>query len=815
MNDIFADVSDVFVIVYLDDILIFSDDMKSHKKHVRLVLQRLRDNNLFAKLKKCTFHTDTIDYLGFVISPKGIHMDPAKTRVIHEWPPPRTMREVQSFLGFANFYRRFIENYSKVAYPLTILTRKDKPFQWTDKAQSAFDNLKTAFTTAPVLAHYNPEFPCVVETDASDYSLGGILSQFNPETSELHPIAFHSRTLNPPERNYPIYEKELLAIVDSLKHWRQYLEGSPEQILILTDHQGLEYFETKRVLTRRQVRWSEILSQYYFRIEYREGRLSVKPDALTRRRDVYPSSDTSFSDANPQNTIRLFNPGQLLANVILDSALISSQISEGLLSDDTACQRIAAIRLDMDPDDDETPAYTLSDSGLLLYNGLIYVPDYKDLRLLITRIHHDHELAGHPGVAKTISAIKRRYWWPGLAPFIKNYIASCSDCKQAKMACHKPYGAYRFLPIPDRPWNSISMDFIEGLPESDGFNAILVAVDRLTKYAHFIPTYKDIDTPTLAILFLREIFSKHGLPADIVSDRGRHFTSRFWKSLCDLLKVQSNLSTAYHPETDGQTERVNQSLEQYLRIYINYQQDNWSNLLPVAEFAYNNATHSATGVSPFFATLGYHPRLETTMEAVPSQEAHQMAEDLNDLHEHLRDKIRTTITQYSASTEHRRAPIPPLEPGDYCWLDTRNIKTKRPMKKLDHKRFGPIKILEKISTHARRLDLPKQLRSLHPVFHVSLLEPHTPNSIPNRIQSPPPPVKIDGDIEFEVAEIVDSKIDRRRKDDGGVVYRVRWKGLHGHEHEYTTEPAANLTNARELLDEFHTLYPNKPRPPHN
>ena len=242
MNDIFADVADLFVIVYLDDILIFSDDMKSHKKHVRLVLQRLKDNNLFAKLSKCTFHTDTIDYLGFIVSPRGLHMDPAKTRVIEEWPPPKNLRETQSFLGFTNFYRRFILNFSEIANPLVALTRKDRPFAWNAKAQEAFESLKAAFTSAPVLAHYNPAHACILETDASNYALGGILSQIDPDTGEDHPIAFHSRSLIPAERNYEIYDKELLAIVDSMAHWRQYLEGSPHDIQVLTDHKGLEYF---------------------------------------------------------------------------------------------------------------------------------------------------------------------------------------------------------------------------------------------------------------------------------------------------------------------------------------------------------------------------------------------------------------------------------------------------------------------------------------------------------------------------------------------------------------------------------------------
>ena len=226
MNDIFSDMVDFFVVVYLDDILIYSRDMAEHQKHVRLVLQRLRENNLHANLSKTTFHTDTVEYLGFIVSPSGISMDEAKTKVVRAWPEPHNVKAVQSFLGFANFYRRFIDNYSKIVTPLTRLTRKNEPFAWTAETQLAFDTLKNAFCSAPVLAHYDPSLPCVLETDSSDYALGAVLSQIHPPDNTIHPIAFHSRTLSPAKRNYEIYDKELNAIQDSFKHWRHYLEGA-------------------------------------------------------------------------------------------------------------------------------------------------------------------------------------------------------------------------------------------------------------------------------------------------------------------------------------------------------------------------------------------------------------------------------------------------------------------------------------------------------------------------------------------------------------------------------------------------------------
>lgn len=339
---------------------------------------------------------------------------------------------------------------------------------------------------------------------------------------------------------------------------------------------------------------------------------------------------------------------------------------------------------------------------------------------------------------------------------------------------------------------------------------ILVVVCRLTKMALFIPTYKTATSIDLAKLFLRHVFSKHGVPQDIISDRGRHFVSNFWSSLCDHLRIKSNLSTAYHPETDGQTERVNQILEQYLRFYVNYEQDDWVSLLPLAEFAYNNTSHSATGVSPFFANKGYNPRFDVSVGHVSSFAAESMATTLSELHVHLREQIGVAIKQYTQATESRRLPIPPFAPGELVWLDARNIKTLRPSKKLDHRRLGPFKILSEVSSHARKLELPLPLKRIHPVFHVSLLEPDHPNPFPLRLEPPPAPVLLGDSLEYEVQQVVDSK--RAKRAGAKLHYYVQWKGYEGTGQEYSWEPVENLDNASELIQEFHQAYPDKPGP---
>jgi len=347
------------------------------------------------------------------------------------------------------------------------------------------------------------------------------------------------------------------------------------------------------------------------------------------------------------------------------------------------------------------------------------------------------------------------------------------------------------------------MDHIVALPESNGSDAILVVVCRLTKQAIFIACNTTDTSATLAKHFIRHVFSKHGIPADIISDRGSTFVSVFWQSLCENLGIKSNLSTAYHPETDGQTERTNQTLEQYLRLFVNYDQNDWEEMLPLAEFVYNNSPNRATGVSPFFANKGYNPRLSISLDKVPNHAAHLVAEDLNKLHEHLKDQIRKANLESEQHANKRREKTPNWVPGQKVWLSTENIRTKRRMRKLDWKRLGPFEISEKISSHAYRLKLPQYLKGIHNVFHVSLLQLDVPDEFPNRKPSPPPPVEIEGDNIYVVEQILNSR--RRGK---GIQFLVRWQG-YGPEDD-TWETLSNLPGALQRVQEFQLNHPNKP-----
>jgi hypothetical protein len=349
------------------------------------------------------------------------------------------------------------------------------------------------------------------------------------------------------------------------------------------------------------------------------------------------------------------------------------------------------------------------------------------------------------------------------------------------------------------------MDFITGLPTAKGCNVQWVVVDRLTKMAHFVACNDTMNPDGLADSFIKHVVRPHGIPSDIISDRGTLFTSGFWERVTKALGISRNLSTAFHPQTDRQTERVNATLEQYLQAYCNYQQDDWRDLLPIAEFYYNNTQAESTKVIPFFANYGYHLRFtpDLGMQDNEVPEVSEYAAVLTWLHMELRAEMIQAQMAQTEQANKTRHPDPVLNPGDTVWLKRKNIRTTRPSSKLDHKQIGPYTILERVGSRAYKLDLPTTVKH-HPVFHISLLEPTT-NTKPilGHQQPPPPPVIVNEHQEWEVEEILDSRRHRNR-----LQYRVKW--IDFHDPDKTWYPAKNLENSPDLVRQFHTQYPGKP-----
>jgi hypothetical protein len=790
INEALGDLLDKCATAYLDDILIYSKDVEQHERDVKEVLNRLRKYSLFVKLEKCLFSQSEVPFLGFIIGSGHIKMDPSKVDVVRDWPTPNSVLDIQTFLGFANFYRRFIKNFSLLTKPITSLLKKDCSFNWGRAQEEAFSKLKEAFTSSPILHTFDSQLDTVLETDASDYALGAILSQV--VEGQTRPVAYYSRSFTPPEMNYEIHDKELLAIVTAFKEFRQYLSGTSKLFTVLTDHKNLEYFNSSKVLNQRQIRWSQLLADYDFVIKYRAGAENCRADALSRRSDM-----TQNQTALPN---QIFKAGQLqlcTAGPELSPTTLLEQIREGYNSDTVSCKLMNSLGQQVN-----IPPYSLR-NGLIYFESQVYVPDVESIQVTILELFHDSPCAGHFGQAKTFELVSREFYWSGMRKFINSYLRSCDVCNRTKSSRHVPYGQLKSLPIAEKPWASISMDFVVDLPISNGFDSIWVVVDRLTKYAHFVPINKTITADQLSILFLKEIFCFHGIPHDIVSDRGSIFTSKFWRRFTQLADIKSNLSTAFHPQTDGQTERVNQIMEQYLRVYVNYQQDDWCQLLPLAQFAYNNSLHTSTKTTPFYANHGFNPSfniLKHDTALVPKAE--DRINHIQAVHESLKQNIAKANADMALYYDKSATPSPPYKLGDFVWLSHHQVKTQRPSQKLDSKQLGPFRIIRCISAVAFKLELPPTMK-IHPVFHVSHLLPYTTSTISRRKDPIPPPVIVDHVEEFVVKRILDSRRYRRK-----LQYLIEWEGYSSEHNSW--EPASATTSCAEKVSSFHRKYPSKP-----
>lgn len=842
VNDALREYLDLFCTAYLDDILIYSNSLKEHKEHVKQVLQRLREYGLQADIAKCEFHVQEVKYLGLIVSTDGLRMDPAKVSAVAEWPTPQNVKDVQSFLGFANFYRRFIRGFAKKAGALTRLTKKDTPFVWDASCETAFTGLKKAFTTAPILRHFDPDKPSTIECDSSDYVNAGCLSQPDADGT-LHPVAFFSRKLTPAECNYDIYDKELMAVVRSFEEWRAELEGAVTPVQVISDHKNLQHFMTTKRLSRRQARWSEFLSRFNYKLVYRPGTQGGKPDALTRRSLDLPQTDDderrqhqNQTVLKPHNLSSGMHPLSLKQNMLendhsdmqqpLDDSIATAYARDPILARIKEVISTHERQLPADLARLKIPIHDMEERhGRLYVNNRMFIPDDDELRLRLLRACHDNAAAGHPGRAKTYELLSRHYYWPKMGQTVQRYVRNCHTCARSKASRLSYQGLLQPLGTPSARWEDIAVDFIVDLPRSKNETTgqfcknIMVVTDRLSKQRHFIAC-GSTDAKHTARLFLHHVWKHHGLPRTIVSDRGTQFTSRLWQRLCQRLGISTKLSTAYHPQTDGQSENSNQGLEQYLRAYVNYSQDDWVNWLPLAEFAINNHKSATTGVTPFYAVYGQHPRMgheppQGTRRLPAKQQmdieaADDFANEMARLTEILRTEMTLAQARQAEFANKHRTTAPKFREGDEVWLETRNLSMERPARKLSEKFIGPFRIVEVMGPVTYRLELPPALR-IHDVFHASLLRRTASDPLPNQNASTQPRVKLKNNTEgkeWMVEKILDSRITKNRHGKRRLEYYVKWKG-----HPPSWHPQADLVpGSGELLYEFHCQNPERPSP---
>jgi hypothetical protein len=756
---------------YIDDIAIWSRTLEEHERNVQTILEALASNSLYCNPKKTKLFSTEIRFLGHRISAKGIEADEEKADRVINWPAPTSAKQVRGFLGLVRYLAAFLPKLADFTTILDELTRKecDRSFPpWTPRYQTAFDSIKDLVTSKDCLTTIDPslmpEYKIFVTTDASDTGSGAILA-FGPTYELARPVAYESRSFKGAELNYPVHEKELLAIVRALAKWRSELLGYEFQVW--TDHRTLEHFNTQRDLSRRQARWMELLSQYDATIHYLPGESNCAADALSRLPDPALKTIAALFSTESSRKIK--------TRFELEDALLE-EIRAGYTSDPFT-QKLTSAAPGMQN--------VRQDDGFWFIDDRLVVPASKHIRETLFRLAHDQ--LGHFGLTKTYGSLRDSYFWPNMRRDLENgYIPGCADCQRNKARTTKPIGPLHPLPVPDGRCDSVAMDFIGPLPKDEGYDMILTFTDRLGSDIRLVPTVSTLMAEQLADLFFRHWYCENGLPLEIVSDRDKLFLAKFWKKLHALTGIKLKMSSSYHPESDGSSERTNKTVIQCIRYAVERDQKGWASALPKIRFDIMNTINASTNISPFQLRFGKSPRVlpPISAQAKPTDSAERTAQDIagrmRSLEMEAQDNLLTAkVTQARDANVHRNLDFP-FKVGDRVVLSTKH--RRREYRSLDEHRAakfmprydGPYNITATDTTHSTvTLDLPER-PNIFPVFHTSEVRPFRENDdslFPNRALTPPDPITLNGHEEFFIDKIVDQR--RRGR---GHQYLVRWRG---------------------------------------
>ncbi|GJU18429.1 putative nucleotidyltransferase, ribonuclease H [Tanacetum coccineum] len=646
MNQLLRPFIGKFVVVYFDDILIYSASFSEHVTHVRQVLTLVSKDSFYAATKKCVFMTLKVLFLGYVVFGEGIQVDESKVAVVQEWPTPTTITEME-------------------------------------EAELAFQVVKEKLTTIPILVL--PDFSKVFKlyTDASKVVIRGVLSQGG------RAVAYFSEKLTKPKSRYTTYDLEFYAVVQAVKHWRHYLFH--KEFVLFTDHDSLRHIRTQDKVSHKHGRWLAFLEKFTFVVKHKTGVSNRAADALSRRSNLLVSMQVDV-------------PGLDVIREQLTLDPYFSNVLQGVQSG-------------------QKPDFNIHD-GFLFKGNQLCIPN-TSLRLKIIKELHGE---GHVGRDRTLQLVQASYFWPTMRKEVDRYVKRCRICQVSKGTTTNA-GLYMPLPVPAQPWVDISMDFVLGLPRTQrGNDSIFVVVDRFSKMVHFIPCKKTTDAVNVAQLFFRDVYRLHGLPSSIVSDRDTRFLSHFWRSLWKMVNTQLNFSSAYHPQTDGQTEVVNRSLGNLLRCLVGDHVKAWDQKLCQAEFAHNHAVNRSTGFSPFQVVYSAQPRGPLDLMSLPvsgsvPKKVQDFVEGLREVHKAVCDNLVRANSKYKQDTDQKRRHVD-FEAGDFVWaVLTKDHFPVGEYNKLSAKKIGPLEIVEKINSNAYRLKLPSHIRCSD-VFNVKHLLPY-------------------------------------------------------------------------------------------
>ena len=696
-----------------------------------------------------------------------------------------------------SYYRRYIKDFSTIARPLNDLLKKTAIWQWESSQQDAYQQLKDTLLSDVFLLHPSNKKQFILETDASEFAWGAMLSQEDSK-GRWRPVGCLSKGFADAETHYDTHDRELLAIIRALEAFRHWLTGTKYPITILTDHNNLRYFSTKQFLSPRQTQWMQFLTDFDIQIRYCPGRQSSVPDKLSRRANHIPNGDKP-----PEGQI-LLPP-----SIYDDKQQIATIISESLSSRNYGREIYLAqagdpliLEFNQKTESDPPPLGWKRYEELWTRYGKIYIPPI--LQQDIFHKMHSKGQAAHPGVKGTTAIIGTDYYWPNLRDDVAEWIKNCDTCQRMKNRNKKPHGALKPIdPVP-RFWGVVTTDLITGLPPCQGYDSIFTATDKRGKIKHLAPTTATLDSAGFARLFLENVWKQHGTSDKIITDQGPQMSAHSFRDICKKLGIELALSTAYHPQTDGQSERTNQEVEQALRTVISFHQDDWVDWLPVIEFTLNNRYHSGLKTTPFYANYGYHPhigslpRIHSPIESVEDFVAH-----LHQVQKNTEKSLEQAAEDMKKFYDRHRHATPQFEVGQKVLLDNSNLALNRPSRKLSERYSGPFKITEKIGTHAYRLKLPDYWKNVHPVWNVSKLYPYNEDPKDPNFTRPPADL-VEGEPEWEVEKILDAKFVH-----GSLKYLVKWLGWPDTENSWQDE--IDLENAPEIIADFYKRFPGAPR----
>ena len=794
-----------FSLVYIDDIIIYSATYADHLKHISAVLDRLQAYGLHARISKSEFAAPSLLYLGYVVTRDGLKPNPAKVEAIKLLPPPANVPELRRFLGMTGYYRRFVAGYASIAEPLVALSRGNTPWSWTPACASAFETLRSHLCSAPVLAYPDWSRPFLLQTDASDVALGAVLAQVNDDGVE-QPVAYASRTLSAPERNYSATDRECLAVVWAVGLHRPYLHGSP--FTIVTDHSALTWLQRLKDPTGRLARWLLTLQEYDFQIVHKPGRQHTNADYLSRI--VAPVS------TDPEPASSALSPTDLAAAQRADPICLEyiAYLESGALPTERGRIRaVLSLATDMFLDDDGVLYHAAPKSSPRLV-----LP--RALRNDVLHEAHDLPTAGHLGAVKTWQHVRDRYFWEGLYTDVTNYVRSCRVCQEKTHPRVPTPGPLQPL-APTAPWDTLAMDIFGPLPVSDnGRRFVLVFGDLFTKWVIAEPLISQ-DADTVARALVNRVISTFGCPRALLSDRGTNFTSALLRRVTDLLRVKRLFTTAYHPETDGQLERFMSTLQTMLSKFTGLNQRDWDTLLQQLIFAYNTRVHATTGFSPYRLLFGRDPLVPSALPPESDPDPSNKAEYVARLAATLELSTRLASdaiaeSQVKQAARHGEShPPSALAIGDLVMLNhphrTRGLspKLQRPFRgPFVIVAFGPSPTTVRLAPTSGG----PAFRHLVNVARLKLYRerPATLQVDPSPDTRPPTPTAptLDDDPELGEDEFIVERILDHRPRGRGLQCLVRWHGFDDTHDSW--EPARNIHP--DLLTDYHARRPRTASP---